>query len=38
MQIFLARSWSSGKSADCILHREPHLLKDCSDAMGDFKN
>jgi hypothetical protein len=29
---------SSGKSGDAILHREPPLLKNRSDAMGDFKN
>jgi hypothetical protein len=29
---------ASGKSADSILHREPSLLKHCSDAMGEFKN
>jgi hypothetical protein len=28
----------SGKSADLILHREPPLLKQLSDATGDFKN
>jgi hypothetical protein len=29
---------SSGKSGDTILHREPPLLKNRSDATGDFKN
>jgi hypothetical protein len=29
---------SSGKSGDTILHREPPLLKNHSDATGDFKN
>jgi hypothetical protein len=28
----------SGKSADPILHCEPHVLKHRSDVMGDFKN
>jgi hypothetical protein len=29
---------SSGKSVDPILHRKTPLLKNRSDAMGDFKN
>jgi hypothetical protein len=29
---------SSGKSGDAILHHEPPLLKNRSDATGDFKN
>jgi hypothetical protein len=29
---------ASGKSADPILHRKTPLLKNHSDAMGDFKN
>jgi hypothetical protein len=29
---------SSGKSGDTILQREPPLLKNRSDATGDFKN
>jgi hypothetical protein len=32
------RAANSGKSADPILHQEPPLLKNPSDAMSDFEN
>jgi hypothetical protein len=32
------RAANSCQSADPILHREPPLLKNRSDATGDFKN